>query len=66
MKVKLIKTEKNWLNSERCEATTASSGTHYFPDGNRRCARFAAFDVDGKRLCKQHAGELALLHVIKG
>lgn len=64
MKVVPIETEKHWLNSERCESPTGSTGTHYFPSGKRRCARFAVFEVDGKRLCKQHAGEACLLHFL--
>lgn len=64
MKVVPLQNEKNWLNSERCECKTASTGTHYFPGNNKICARFAVFEVNGKRLCKQHAGEACLLHFI--
>lgn len=64
MKITTIESEKNWENRERCESPTGSTGTHYFPGAKRQCARHAVFEVDGKRLCKQHAGELALLYLL--
>lgn len=64
MKIVPVTNEKNWVNSERCQCPTKSSGTHYFPGKRGTCARFAAYELDGKRLCKQHAGEAALIYLL--
>ena len=66
MKVtQIINEKKCWENSERCECKTVSTGTHYFPGKKQTCARFAAFEVAGKRLCKQHAGEACLRYLME-
>ena len=48
----------------RCENKTTSTGTGPFPSTISQCARFAMYDVDGKKLCRQHAGYVALAYLI--
>ena len=50
---------------QRCEAIVTSTGTHYFDGNKHQCARMARFDIDGSRLCPQHAGEICLRYTVK-
>ena len=54
------------LKEPRCESPTYSTGTHYFNEGKYQCSRLAKFDIDGEKLCKQHAGEKALAYLLRG
>jgi hypothetical protein len=48
-----------------CSAVIGPSGTPCFKNEERHCRRFANFTIDGVPMCRQHAGELCLKHMIK-
>ena len=48
----------------RCEKTVRKESHPLFPKWNK-CSRYTAFFIDGKPYCKEHAGELALLEMLK-
>lgn len=50
----------DWLSCDRCTIKTASTGTHYFPDGKYQCAKISLVSIDGVKMCKLHAGEACL------
>lgn len=70
--MKITKLEKSTpehlrsVRESRCEEETLSTGTGPFPGSRRRCGRFALYEMDGKKYCKQHAGDVALSHVLRG
>jgi hypothetical protein len=55
---------KRW-KEQRCSRIVRSTGTHYFEGHKNRCGRMARFKLDGVPLCTQHAGEMALRHLMK-
>lgn len=51
----------------QCEAERT---TRYYSDvrdgtKNFQCSQRARYDIDGKKLCPRHAGEVALAHLLK-
>jgi len=65
MKVKLIPYVVNIRhhNMYRCTQKVTSTGTHYFDGDKHICGRAARFEVDGKKFCTQHAGQVCLQHM---
>jgi len=45
---------------QQCEAQRAYKSFSDFKTPDRRCTHFSAYEVDGKKLCTQHAGVAAL------
>lgn len=54
--------EKEWL--QRCEMLIFHSGNGSFPRPQKPCQRVAAFKIGKQLLCKQHAGDTALKHLL--
>lgn len=48
------------VRNDRCQQRTNSTGTPWYEDGKGQCARFARFKIGGRKLCAQHAGQVAL------
>lgn len=49
----------------RCTKRVRSTGTDFYGRDPHKCARAARFKVNGRKYCTQHAGELALKHLLK-
>lgn len=49
---------------QRCTKAIRQSGTAFERRPDRHCDRMAVFKLDGKPFCVQHAGEVALKHLI--
>lgn len=64
MKVEHIRPVSDSDDEVRCEQKVDSPGTWYFKGKQDQCARYARFLVDGIPMCSQHAGCLALKHVM--
>lgn len=48
------------LAVEMCEATRRAHYNNDTPHTDRMCKNRARYDINGKKLCKQHAGPAAL------
>ena len=51
--------------TKRCAMIVESGGTGYWNGNKNRCARNAFFKIDEICYCSQHAGQIALVHVMK-
>lgn len=47
-----------------CQDPTQSPDRTLNPGARRRCSRLAVYEVNGRKLCKQHAAERALYHLL--
>lgn len=66
MKIKQLPKEKykTRFKSKSCQCATKEYGSRYFPSRVNKCSRFAAFEIDGVLLCKQHAGDACLAYML--
>lgn len=69
MKIEHIKLSQpehppHFLNDAYCSEEVRTSGTATFPGRRKNCRRFAVFIIDGEKLCKLHAGDKALKHLM--
>jgi len=62
-KLELPKPERRW-REQRCARITQSTGTAHFEGKKNQCGRMARFKLEGIPFCTQHAGEMALKHLI--
>lgn len=56
--------KRSLLRAHRCSRLVKSCGTGFFGKNQERCRRFATYEMDGVEFCTQHAGEMALRHLI--
>ena len=66
MKAKLLPEPKTYpsLSGHRCEYSVESTSTGDWSCKQSQCCRVARYDIDGIKLCKQHAGLAALNYVL--
>jgi len=56
--------KRSMTKESRCSRVVRSTSTGVWNEYHSRCCRHATYSLDGVKLCSQHAGEMALRHLI--